>query len=542
MARQAPYLFVAAVIGCHWPGHESFTSYQPEEMGSTSGAPESSTTSTLPTTTADTWPSSTGTTVPSFDLGDGTTSEPIAPPAIVEPSVMPDPLTELGAVAVSVVTANASGVRMQVDDGDTIELAGGPDVYSGGIPFYTGLSSGPHSAKLVAWRDELESEPVVVPFEVALPEPGEAYLWQTPTLYGMASVAAVAALPPGDGDAVMVEWGTFYENNQPRCYLRRRDAEGVWGPADYVEVLPDSTCVATDLEVAPDGTLHLLATRSTPNGLRWWLGRVTAWEAAANPEYVSEGGSGDEANALARSADTVAVCGTRPVNSPDPDTLDAAVWVVGEPVRLFDYPPPDLFPHSLDERLRGCAFDGTTLVAVGDAYGKHTLVDPNSRHRHLQLRLDLDSNTLTPHVGAELGSATQSMATGVTIVEGGRVVTVGHVCGDTCDPEAQVWVHDAEGVLEWYAPLGSGVGMPRAIAASPAGYVVLAGSRLTGQGSRFWMAAYFIGQYDPAWTFVSGGDMTDLQMANTASVSAAGHVYGGGVGEGGFPAIAYIHP
>lgn len=539
-------LLLALCLGCHLPGLESFTSYEPDDASSTGPV----TTDPTTTTGADPTTTTTGAPEPASSSGEvgeeSSTGEPlpppVLPPSIVDHSLSPDPLTKPGTIEAMIVAENASSVHMQVDDGDAIDLAGGPDIYTGGIPIYTGLSSGTHSATFVASRDGLVSEPLVVPFEVDLPAPGEDYVWESADLIGTGTVAAIVALPPGDDAAVMIEWGTYYPGGKPRCYLRQRDALGGWGPADFVEVLPGTDCVAIDLAAGLDGELYPLASRKTGNDVRWWLGKIGTWAMAATPGNVMTGSLGDVAKAVAVGGRKVAVCGTRPVANPG-DKIDAAVWVVGESERLFDYILPNYMPHMFDETLRDCVIDGETLVGIGDVFGDYTpnLLDPK-RRRHLRLRLDLASDASSLNVGAEIGSATQSVANAVAIDSKGRSVTVGYLCGDVCEPDAELWVHGPDDTLEWYAALGPDIASPFSIAASPAGYVVVAGAREKGPWwSSFWMGAYFIGTYKPVW-IVEHDDAQQLQFAAAVAVGSAGHVYGGGVGANGYPAVVYVTP
>ena len=542
MLRPLPALVLCAAA-CTLPGYEGFTSFEPEG-GSTTGTPP---TPDDPPTTGNGIQTVTGAD-PGTSSGDGstgldeTTGEPLPPPpAILGHTLSPNPLTELGTIAVTIVAEHAEGVRMQVDGGDPVELTPAPEGFTGGIPIYSGLSTGPHHATFVAWRGDQQSEPTQVPFEVALPPPGEGYVWESANLLGIGTVAAVTALP-GDEGAAMVELGTYYPGGAPRCYLRRRDALGAWGPNDLVELHPGTDCSAIDIETQPDGTIYVLASLTKGKDPQWWLGRIGSWAAAATPDLVSQGGLGDVAHALAVSADRVAVCGTHPVFNPI-DKLDAAVWVVGEPVKFFDYKTPELDPHTFDETVRDCIFDGQTLVSVGDAYGVHSNIpaQPN-RRRHLQLRLDLESGTFTPFVAPELGSATQSVASAVALDGLGRVVTVGHVCEDTCKQDAVLWAHAPDGTLEWYTFLGADIAAPFALAWAPAGYVVLGGAVKKGPvWSSFWMRAYFIDDYEPVWTF-ERDDAPVFQYATAVGVSPQGHLYGGGVGANGYPAVVYLHP
>ena len=543
MLRPLPLALVAAAA-CTMPGYDGFTSFEPE-AGSTSSATSAPAltggiqTVTGPDPTPTTSTTSTGTTF----ADSSTTGEPLPPPpALVEISLTPNPITDPGVITAKAVAEHADGVRMSVDDAPPIELTATPDGFVGEIPITTGLLSlDEHHATFTAWRADLESAAELVPFDVALPTPGQSYVWESADLIGIGNAAALVALPPGDPDAVLVEFGTHYPGGQARCYLRRRDALGAWSANDLIEIQPGIECQAIDLAVHPDGTLYLLASRNTGNDPRWWLGRIGGWAVANTPEHLALGNSGELGRALALGGDKVAVCGTHTVQN-QIDKLDAAIWILGQPPRLYDHHNIDVAPHWLDETLRDCAFDGSTLVAVGDAYGWHLNQFDLQRRRHLHLRLDLETDTFTPFVGAELGAATQSAANALALGDAGQVVTVGYQCGDTCKPDPYLWVHADDGSLEWYAALGAELTAPVDIAASPAGYFVLAGAKKTGPWSgNFWMAAYFPGDYKPAWTFIHD-DAPDLALANALAVGPLGHVYGAGTGTGNYPAVVYITP
>jgi len=93
---------------------------------------------------------------------EATTGEEALPPRIVEVALTPDPIKKNGAIAVSVVTELAEGVRMVVDDGEAIELVAGDvaGTFVGEIAVLTGLWNGPHIAAFTAWQGDLEGEVV----------------------------------------------------------------------------------------------------------------------------------------------------------------------------------------------------------------------------------------------------------------------------------------------------------------------------------------------------------------------------------------------
>ena len=474
-------------------------------------------------------------------LSSSTTGEPPeARPEIVDVELDPNPIEKNGLIAVDVEAENADGVRMKLEDGDVIELApAGAGSFEGQIPAFTGLDNGTHSAALTPWRDVIDGDKVDAPYTIALPEPGSQGFWETGDPVGGGNVAALDVLPDGS----LVEFGTFYEQGEPRCYLRRRDENGAWFLADFVTVLPNSHCTAIDLKIDPElGILHVLAYRKGGDGLRWWLGEIASWGKGA--KQIGLGAIGDKAEALAERPGLIAVCGGKQVATLD---RDAAAWLhrPNEPVEplLFDYWPGEGEPHRFDETARDCVFAGDTLVLVGEAFGKHTkiLADPKRDRRFV---LEHDTTLLDPAVWTVggPGAGTQSHALAVSVDNEGRYLIAGYTCSDTCEPDGEVRIHLPGGKLQWQAslgPLGSDWAGPHDIAWSPAGYMVVALAELNGQALRFKVQAFAPSSAEPLWTYLPA-DMQGLQVALALAIGKYGEVYAGGMGAGNFPAVAYI--
>ena len=160
-----------------------------------------------------------------------TTDEPAELPLILTRTVDPN-YTEVNAILDVLVTAeHADGVRMELD-GEVTELTPlGPGEFGGEILAATGLDNGQRTAWFTPWRNVVTGETVGADYVIALPEPGDEVSWQ-PDLGVDGDIAAIGVLPDGRP----VEFGTFHEMGEPRCYLRLRDKSG--DPVDFTDVLP----------------------------------------------------------------------------------------------------------------------------------------------------------------------------------------------------------------------------------------------------------------------------------------------------------------
>jgi hypothetical protein len=467
----------------------------------------------------------------------GEPDEPVLPPVIVEHALTPNPIHFNGAIAVTVTTEHAEGVRMVLDTDEEIELKQGePGVFGGEISVLTGLDNGEHKALLTPWREGVDDGVEVKAFyKVALPLPGSQIFWEADNLIGPGQVEALGVLPDGD----VVEFGTHHPQGAPRCYLRRRDNKGMLGPDALEAVLPDSDCSAVDMKIDAQGAMFVLVHRTTADGVLWWLGKIPAW--GLGPTKLGSGAKGETAVALAHHASgTVAVCGSAPALT----DVDAMVQVFRPnlPVDpwILDYQPDGKPTHWAEERPRDCVFTGDTLAIVGEANGLHAL-ESDKRDRLFILRLDLAAKSAAWTV-APPGVETQSGGQAVAVDDQGRLVVAGYTCEDACEPEGDLRIYDPKDILLWQVSLGAFKttdGATQDLAWSPAGYAVVATGGLMGNESAFTVRAFAQSQVGPLWTFVHK-DLQLFQLALALAIGRYGEVYAGGLGANGFPAVAYI--
>ena len=474
------------------------------------------------------------------ETGTNTTGEPAEPPLIVTVELKPDPIEFNGFIAVTVTTEHADKVLLAVDSGDPIELATSErGLFSGEISVLTGLKNGPHVALLTPLQGKFEGQAVPAPYTIDLPKPGTQGFWETGDLIGTGQVAAMATLPTGE----VLELGTHFDKKvgASRCYLRRRNKAGAWGPDDLVTILPDSDCTAIDLQVDDQGAMFVVVHRHGLDGTRWWLAKIPAWGLGAT--NLGIGAKDETAVALAHHASgTVAVCGAAPTPSTD---IDAMAWIFrpnlpGE-TQVFDYQEDGKKPpHSFDDRTRDCVFTGDALAIVGEVNGLHEQ-EQDYRNRLFILRFDT-ANTTTAWIVAPSGVKTQSGAQAVAIDDQGRLVLAGYTCDDVCKPEGDLRIYDTQGDLASQVSLGL---FPNPqfgaqdLAWSPAGYAVVATGGLVGNEAAFTVRAFVPAKVEPAWTFTREDNQL-IHLALALAIGPFGEVYAGGLGANGFPAVAYI--
>jgi hypothetical protein len=471
----------------------------------------------------------------------GSTGQPADLPAIVHYELKPDPITTNGPLAVIVNADHASGVRMDTGLGDIIELTPQPQpgLFIGEIAVISGALNGPHEALLTAWENTVDGDTVAAPYEIALPTPGTEKLWETGDLIGPGRVVAMATLPTGE----LVELGHHSPDGEQRCYLRLRDKDGLWAPADVVDVLPGTPCEAIDLKIDDQGEVFVLVHQQTNNELRWRLLKLPAWGESA--KHMGLGAKNEIAVALAHhDSGMVAVCGTAPSGALDELDAMAQIFRPGvavEPWKL-DYLPENKQPHSFTEQTRDCVFAGETLVLVGAAYGPHEQ-EQKYRDRLFMLRVDTAASLASWSVAAA-GDKTQSAAQAVDVDDEGRLVVGGYTCDDECKPLGDLRVYDERGSLAHQVSLGTFPTEQFAVQDvaynSPAGYIVVATGGTQGNETAFTVRAFAPGEQEAAlWTFTRK-DLQVLHFAMALAIGDYGEVYAGGFGANGYPAVAFI--
>lgn len=458
-----------------------------------------------------------------------TTGEPAELPLILTRTVNPDYTAVNAALDVLVTADHADGVRMELDNGDIVDLTPlGAGEFGGQILAYSGLGNGEKTAWFTPWRDALVGETVDAEYVIALPPAGYELYWNADNLDG--NVAAIGVLPDGRP----VEFGTYHEMGEPRCYLRLRDKSGE--PVDLVDVLPEAYCRAIDLKVDRDtDVMHLLLERKNGNDLvMWWAGESPGWGIA--PKNIGIGEVGDTALALASRPGLVAVCGAKPVATTDKLDALAVLLRPGQKPKevLFDHRP--ITKHKFAETARDCMFadaGGDTLVLVGEARGDHADdFDPIERDRRMVIEYDVAADAKPKWFVGGPGPGVQSRILAVDVDDQGQYHTVGYTCLDVCEPEGEVRVYSPGGALESLVPmgpLGSAWFGPHDIAWSPAGYAVVALAEQQGQSVVFKVQAFAPKTYEPLWTFTPS-DKKGNQIALAVAIGRVGEVYAGGIG------------
>ncbi|MCY0992719.1 hypothetical protein OV203_36605 [Nannocystis sp. ILAH1] len=545
-----PAIVALGVAACTVPGVGSLTYDQPPETatagttGASDGAP-ATTGEPAPTTgtTGEAPGTSTTSSGPTSEPGSTTADDPFAPPAIVKGKLDVDVLVKNEPLVVTIETANAEGVRMRVDGGPEIELVLDTEeesnLFTGQIVIYTALENDdPHFATFVAWRGALESETYKLPFTVALPPAGSELFWEGDSTIGKGTVVALAVTPKLE----LIELGTYYPQGQARCYLRRRDLGGAWGPDDLFEVKPGLPCSAIDLVADDDGALHVLVDKLEGGELRWWLGKYD--DVADTPTQIGTGVVGDVARALTldRDDNRVAVCGNRP----DGDLVRAAVWLFtpGEPGKnlSYDYVPENEFPDPIGfgETPNDCAFLAHHLLVTGEVKGQHDQ-DSVTRSRHFLLDVDADGENPEWRIAPQ-DSGSQSGGRVLTLDPGGRAISAGYACGDQCEHLAELRMFTASSDQVWQRSLDPLLADPRALAWHPAGYVVFVAARDGQQGSTsFFAEAWFPLQAAPVWSYAHQ-DALAIHTPTSLAIGPYGQIYAGGTTAGGYPAVAVIAP
>ncbi len=467
------------------------------------------------------------------------------PPAIDDVTLTPATITKNGTIAVEVRATASDAVRLRLEDGSVRELSqSDPGTFVGEFAVMTGLDNGSRAAKLVPSRDGIDGLQIKSPYTVALPEPGTELFWEAADSLsiGRGWVAALATLPSGD----IVELGTHLVNDdEQRCYLRRRTQGGAWGSPDIIKLLPGDGCEAVDLVIREDGTIHaLLAWRIAVNSWGWWLGELPSW--GDKPLTIASGPAGEGAKALAYRDGQLAVCGVTPTEFGD---LDAFVDVIdgGQERYQLDHFPDDTEPqleHTFDETPAACAFLGEDLVAlVGDVKGDHD-GDKKIYSRRFFVPVDLSADEPTDLVIAATDGLTQTFATALDIRDGGDILIAGYGCDEPCtESQGLAWTLSHEGDELSVAPLGlfsDPLLAPHTLRWSPAGYIIVGNGGHLGDDATFTLRAYAPGDFkQPLWTY-SRKDPFLTHIPTALALGRFGEVYSGGLGASKYPALACV--
>lgn len=475
-----------------------------------------------------------------------TTGEPVAPPAITDHNLDPETIQLPGAIRAQ-IWADADGVRMDLQDGTSVELTpAGADLFEGEIATASAIYNDDYHATFTPWRGDLEQgdlalgEAVVLPYTLDLPAGGSEVLFEVDYESGPGRVRALDVLPGSDVVELLTVAG-----NGTRCELRRRDKAGKL--LDVVDVYPGADCDGLALEIDDDGALHLLVNIQSQGVWRWWLLEISEWGVPA--KKIAHGETGEAAHALALSPidGTLAICGSAPTVEPQ-DLTDAKVWIVQDgstSSKAFDY-PKNGWDHAFDEVARGCVFDAIDpdrLLLIGEVFGKHDWENEDvKRNRRFDVLYDIKTDLGDVRVAGPGGLATQSFAVDVAADPDGHIYVVGLVCDDACvAPEAQMWTLDAEGDLASTTSLGvhdSKALGPTRIRWNHAGdYLLIASGGLSGSKSAFTVRAFAPFKAEPLYTYVH----QDAGLFHGASALASGpdgYVYAGGYGADWFAAFA----
>lgn len=476
---------------------------------------------------------------------DDTEGSDAGPPEVLSVSLAPKAIASNGPITVEVHAAASDSVRLALDTGATIDLSEtAPGTFVGAFPVLTGLDNGPHIATVTPARDDIDGESADAVYTVALPEPGSEIYWETgDLLLGKGWVDAVGLLPSGE----LIELGTrLDEQDIHRCYLRRRNPEGGWGPQDVIDIMPGQECKGVDLVVRENGTIHALVSwKVNADEWSWWLSDIPEW--GTNALTMASGAAGEDATALAYRDGVLAICGAVPSGFGDLDTFIRVLGLERGPMsRTFDYLPPgwgDEKVHWFSETPSDCSFgDPTaeTLVVVGEALGQH--VEGVERSRRFMLPAGLDGDDSSAFSVGQPGIVSQSYANAVDVDSEGHVLATGYVCEYPCTEtvEGRLWIYDLEGQELWESSLGVfsyWFLAPQALRWSPAGYMLIGHGGLIGDDDTFTVRAFASFSKEHLWSYTRA-DFFATHWATALTIGPFGHICAGGFGGSTYPAVA----
>jgi hypothetical protein len=227
---------------------------------------------------------------------------------------------------------------------------------------------------------------------------------------------------------------------------------------------------------------------------------------------------------------------------------DAAAWLVrpklpGE-AWTFDYVGDDFVKNKFAEATRDCAFADDTLVMVGEARGKHDKGKEQFFDRHFLLRFDTTAKTAGWTVaGGQVDL--QSGATTVVVDDQGRYldgrVRVRRSLRQADDGAAGLQPRRI--ALFWKTQLGAVTNKnwgPHDLVWSPARLRGHRSGRHDGERSRLLGAGLLDRAARPLVDLQPRGQQELPHGDTRVAIGAFGEVYAGGLGNSGYPAVAYI--
>ena len=401
--------------------------------------------------------STTATSATATDTGDATDTDDSPPvvdpdrPVIVSID-LPDEVYAAGPLALSVQTNFTGSVRITLDDVDAGGLlAAGDGLFTGELPVLGAIDNGPHAIEVIATAGPYEARKPDS-FEVKAPMPGtEAWSQAGPA---GSRTNRVAVTPEGD----LIEVGQIETDGVPQPTIRKRssvDGEELW-----TIVLDTREGAAVDVAVLPDGRMWVAMNVREPMKDSW--PRIALLDADGYATEVDVlGTAGRVVRAIAADASggcfAVGVAGVMGDWDIAYWRIDAAgVQTLGD---VYDYVPPNKFPHDFRDLASDVVIDGDVAWVVGLSQGQHE--EFVTRTRGVLVPMDLHTGEVVgPVIVAPMdGPWTQGAFFGGALHPNG-VLATGYGCNDTCDLyRIETALYTAAGERTWHEAEDSNDGL-----------------------------------------------------------------------------------
>lgn len=412
--------------------------------------------------------------------GQSTTDDEALLPSIVQID-MPYEILASGPVFVRVHTQNATGVKMTVDDAETLYFKEdgyekGLLVFSEVLPIFGSPDNGLHSATVTARDDKGHEDSMTFPFEVVAP-PAGSIAWEK---FGGVGSDTVRLAVTADG--YVYEAGSREINGIAHPSLRLRDpisGADVW--KDGARVLDAREGAAADVAVTRNGEVWVAMNVREGNTWHVRLARLTG-EAESTGVEMEKPGATVTGIASDFHGGCIAVGFTVTVYG-DSDALVWRMSAEGLPI-LSGYPwdyAPDGVSHKFDDLALDVAVNPYTDEAwiVGGSWGDHDKNGQNQHVRGVVRHVHVDTlDALSPLIVAPpVGNATQSLFHGAW-AEADSVLVSGYQCDLPCQNQIVLATrYSAEGVPTWgYTSPSASVAIGHSIASDTHGVVLIAAS------------------------------------------------------------------